>query len=69
MVLATVPVTSRAVDWSAIEPLIAGYLWADEKKHYECEPVDDHIFLSAKVADELTRRAADRFELHDRQIR
>ena len=49
--------------------IVVGYLWEDENTNYECNKEHDHIFLSVKTANELTRRAADRFELHDRQVR
>ncbi len=49
--------------------IVVAYLWEDENKDYECNKEHDHIFLSVKTADGLTRRAAERFELHDRQVR
>jgi hypothetical protein len=27
------------------------YLWNDERKHFECEPSDDHIFRSLQVLE------------------
>ncbi len=47
---------------------VVEYLWDDESKHYECNKENDHIFRSVKMADELRRRAAERFRLHDKHV-
>ncbi len=69
MVLATLPVTSRAVDWSAIEPLIAGYLWADESSAaiawHRLQDRDDLGALTRAEFERLDgylRRARPQFE-------
>ena len=52
---------------------VVDYLWADEAKDFKCNKADgyehEHIFQSLKKASELATRAAERFELHDKQVR
>ena len=64
----TIPFEITRDEMWAIDKVVE-YLWDDESKDYRSNKEKDHIFLSLKTADELRQRAAERFRLHDKQVR
>ena len=36
--------------------IVVNYLYNEERKHYEEEPDDDHVFVSVLVLDEFVKR-------------
>ena len=63
----TIPFEITRDEMWAIDKIVE-YLWDDENKDYRNNKENDHIFRSVKAADELRRRAAERFKLHDQQV-
>ncbi len=64
----TIPFEITRDEMWAINKVVE-YLWDDESKDYRNYKENDHIFRSLKTADELRQRAAERFRLHDKQVR